>query len=121
MISVRAIIKKNNKYLLIQRSSNSNRFAGFWQFVGGKTDEMNPVQSLKREVKEETNLDISNIRYFTSTYDKERSWRTINYLVDTTGEISLQTEEASNYGWFSKGEIKNLPITPDTKKIIKKL
>jgi len=53
--------KKNNKVLLLKRSKGSmqNMFAG----VGGKTNfEESPYESCSREAKEETGLDISEIK-----------------------------------------------------------
>ena len=56
---VAAIIKKNNKYLIVQR--NKNKHLGLkWEFPGGKVDENESFESaLKREIQEELNIDIN--------------------------------------------------------------
>ena len=56
---VAAVIKKNKHYLIVQR--NKNKHLGLkWEFPGGKV-EKNEVfkDALKREIKEELNIEIS--------------------------------------------------------------
>lgn len=48
------------QYLLIKRSPDSGHFAGKWQIPGGKPDPGESAdQTLRREVKEETGLDVN--------------------------------------------------------------
>ena len=56
---VAAIIKKNNKYLIVQR--NKNKHLGLkWEFPGGKVDKNESFESaLKREIHEELNIEIN--------------------------------------------------------------
>ena len=66
---VAAIIKKDDLYLIAQRLKGD--FAGLWEFPGGKIEEGElPVQALKREIREELNIEIYNETYFvTIQYD----------------------------------------------------
>jgi 8-oxo-dGTP pyrophosphatase MutT (NUDIX family) len=59
-ISVKSIIINNkNEILLIKRKDNDVHFPGAWEFPGGRlNDGESPFEGLKRETKEETNLDI---------------------------------------------------------------
>lgn len=61
-IYVRAIIENSQKQiLLIQKKSNQKIAAGKWLLPGGTVEFGEaPTDSLKREVKEETNLNIEN-------------------------------------------------------------
>jgi len=53
-----AIIKKKDKYLITQRARN-DQLALMWEFPGGKVEVgESPQESLKREIKEELNLDV---------------------------------------------------------------
>jgi len=76
-----AIIVKDGKYLIAKRSDKEKVFPGLWTVPGGKlelseynkrpkdTEECwyNIFENLiKREVKEETKLEIKNIKYLTS-------------------------------------------------------
>ena len=57
---VAAIIKKDDFYLIAQRLKGE--FAGLWEFPGGKLEEgETPVQALKREIKEEMDIEIYNL------------------------------------------------------------
>lgn len=59
LLILRAIIRKDNKILLVQRSSNDSWEPNKWEFPGGKVDfGENLNETLKREIKEETGLDI---------------------------------------------------------------
>lgn len=60
LLSLRAIILKEDKVLLIKRALNDSWNPGKWEFPGGKVDfgeDLN--EALKREIKEETGLDVS--------------------------------------------------------------
>lgn len=76
-----AIIYKNGKYLIVQRNKDRIAFPGKWTVPGGglevddyinlpKTTNGSPQwyfaieNSLKREIKEEVNLEIEKPRYF---------------------------------------------------------
>lgn len=77
-VSATAIIHKDGKYLITKRSPNEKAFPNMWTVPGGRIsveDYVNlpkPTPSawygaleigLKREVKEETNLEIDDVRY----------------------------------------------------------
>lgn len=56
------IIDNSNRVLLLKRSDYVNKYAGEWDLPGGhiKVGEK-LLTGLKREVKEETDLDVSNL------------------------------------------------------------
>ena len=56
---VAAIIKKNNRYLIVQR--NKNKHLGLkWEFPGGKVKSNESFkEALIREIREELNITIS--------------------------------------------------------------
>jgi 8-oxo-dGTP pyrophosphatase MutT (NUDIX family) len=75
-ITLTAIIYKNNKYLLLQRSFAKKAFPGKWTVPGGGLevdDYINTPKttsdhwyfaienSLRREIKEETNLEVGKL------------------------------------------------------------
>lgn len=56
-VCVDGIYEKNAKILLLKR--NVEPFKGFWHAVGGHVEENETLkEALKREFKEETNLDV---------------------------------------------------------------
>jgi 8-oxo-dGTP pyrophosphatase MutT (NUDIX family) len=59
---VKAIIKYTNKYLILRRASDT-KAEGCWDLAGGYVGENeDPKEALIREVKEETGLDIKDIK-----------------------------------------------------------
>lgn len=56
--AVKAIIKKGNKFLVLKQKSAGKIY---WDLPGGKIQfNESPFKALKREVKEETNLSVTN-------------------------------------------------------------
>jgi ADP-ribose pyrophosphatase YjhB (NUDIX family) len=58
-IAVKAFIVEKGHLLILRRSHNVSHMKGIWEIPGGRLNEDEDIiQGLKREVKEETNLDI---------------------------------------------------------------
>ena len=113
------IIKKNDKILLLKRANDQTK-AGMWNLPGGGVEEKeNYEEAIKREVKEETNLDIVELKFFKSFIEEQENYiaRPIIFYGSTKGEIKLDFEN-SEFGWFTKEEIKNLKIIYNQKETI---
>ncbi|MBI2672460.1 NUDIX domain-containing protein [Candidatus Woesearchaeota archaeon] len=76
-VTATAIIIKDGKFLITKRSPNEKAFPNLWTVPGGKLEQKDYINKqkdtkdcwynaienlLKREVKEETNLEIKNIK-----------------------------------------------------------
>ncbi|MEM5772230.1 MAG: NUDIX hydrolase [Candidatus Aenigmatarchaeota archaeon] len=117
-IMVTAIIKRKNKYLLVQRSKNNKTYVGYWQFPeGGIEYGETPLDALAREIKEETNLSLINAKllwvYSSTLYPLKIGLHIIRifYSCKVSGKITL-SKECEKYGWFNKKEITNLKLIP---------
>lgn len=121
-VSVTAIIHKDRKYLITKRSPNEKAFPNMWTVPGGRIsveDYINlpkPTPSawygalehaLKREVKEEVNLEIENVRYLidmTLIRPDGVPVVVLSYFADyKTGEIKLDSD-AVDYAWVTVEE-----------------
>ncbi len=111
------VLNKNNEVLLVHHNS------GHWDFPkghveAGETEE----QTAKREVKEETNIDIIvdiNYRYVTSYSPKEEVMKEVVYFLakNVDDDKKPQLSEVNEVRWFNLEEaIKT--ITFDNSKII---
>ena len=84
-------------------------------------------QALIREIKEETNLDIFDIKFITmqefifdEQFHKKRHFIFLDYACRTDGTEVILNKEGSNYIWTSIDEALKLPIESYTKNMILK-
>jgi len=112
--SVGAIIKRGDKYLLVDRVKPPYGFAA----LAGHIDEgENPKQALFREVKEESGLKILNYKLL---FEEELDWNWCSkgvgvhhwylYECEVEGDIKENKLETKSIGWFSKSELEKLNI-----------
>jgi 8-oxo-dGTP diphosphatase len=112
------ILVESGKLLLIKRAKEP--FKGEWALPGGRIEDNETAeQCLKREMKEETGLDVEPVR-FTGLYsDPERDPRRViaaSYVVRRTGGELQAGDDAGEAAWFP---LNNLPmLAADHKKII---
>ena len=115
-VSIKAIIVDDNKILCLKNERNE------WDLPGGKINFNEDVEAcLKREVKEEVNLDIKNLNILKSFNLKFNSVPV--FIVVYSANISCDSSifvsfEHSDYNFFSKHEINDLNMPKDFKKLI---
>lgn len=138
-VVITAIIVKDGKYLITRRSAMKKRFGGMWTVPGGKLETSDYVhlpkdtkdywynvleQVLRREVKEEVGLGITNIEYVTSLAtihaDSPRPSSgeaggtpslVISCMADwESGEVMLQENETDKFAWVSLEEAKKYDL-----------
>ena len=103
-----ALIKNNDEYLLEQstfRNNNSVAIPGVHVLAGG-----DGVTGLKRELKEELNLENVNIRHVDTIIYPYNSYIFNIYLIEDEidiDSIEYDTNEVVNINWYSKEEIIN--------------
>ena len=105
---VAAIIIKDDKFFIAQR--NRNKHMGLsWEFPGGKVEKGETFEiALKREIKEELNINIViNNKLGEENYKDEKINVKLHYFLcsHTSGEIYLIEHEDS--AWITKNEFKN--------------
>lgn len=128
-VAITAIIIKDGKYLITRRSPNKKKFPGMWTVPGGRIEKSDYLklpkdtnhhwynvleQTLRREVKEETGLEIDNIWYVTSLAfigKDDVSSLVISCAADYVGgEVKLQEEECDEFTWVTLEESKNYDL-----------
>ena len=97
---VAAVIKKNDLFLIANRSFEDNS-QGIWEFPGGKVEENETFTSaLIREIKEELSLNIK-VGNSIATIDLNKTDKNIYvhyyYAVILSGQISLNVH--SEFKW----------------------
>lgn len=112
---VMVIIKnKDNKYLLLKGSDKDPQFKeSFWYIVTGAVEDidLDINDAVKREVKEETNLYVKNIKYLNwiLCYDSlGRKCKEKVYIANNINENIILNEESIDYKWCSLDELLEL-------------
>lgn len=116
----KVMIIKENEVLLLMREKNSHWLPLHWDFPGGHLkDDETWEEGAIREVKEETDLDVSDLQEIGVENQKKR----IKFFKTTkfSGEITLDTAENEEYIWLKVEDLSNYDkLTPNVKKLIKK-
>lgn len=115
--AVIVLIEKDDEALLV-RANNFKR--NFYGLVAGFVETGETLEeAVVREVKEETGIEIENIRYFASQPWPFPCGLMVGFFAKyKNGEIKLQHEELADGGWFSRN---NLPTLPDEMSIARRL
>jgi len=106
--------KNTNKVLVQERVKEWDGIA----FPGGKVETKESiVQSVKREVLEETGLEVDNLKIcgVKDWYDNEKQERHLVILFNTStysGNLLDETGEGKNY-WVEESKIKDLKFADD--------
>lgn len=118
-IAVRGICKIDGKILLMQLRRKSGHDASKWELPGGRVKRNEFFdESLIREFKEETNLDIEVVDFIKviendyiacKTKEEIKSLQIIMKVEAKSENIKISNEHDS-YGWFTLEEIKEMAL-----------
>ena len=125
-VGVKILLKnKDNKYLMICRSAEKYPEVGIeWGIAGGR---INPgfslVENLKREVMEETGLEIRGEPKLITAQDILKTDKHIvrlTYLGKANGKVTL-SDEHTEFKWLTLKEVSNLnPLDRYLKEVLAK-
>ena len=115
--AVAVIINDDNKILLLKRSDYEKQWMpNKWALVGGGIEKgESPEEACKREIKEETGLEIKK---FVKSFTIQRRPESIEHIFacrydgDPT-DIELDGKENVGYGWYDVEEMDYLDIVPN--------
>jgi len=125
VVVVIGVVKEENRYLLTKRQTPKSEW-NKWQFPGGGLEFGEKLdEAVKRELKEETGIDVKIIKRLNRVYEIIREKDKFHgiffvYLcemIDKNQKIKINNE-ASEFGWFTKKEILQLDSLEGTKEII---
>jgi len=120
------VFNQQGKALILQRNENEDIYPGMWELPSGKREFFESSHdTLIREIKEETGLDVEIIQpcsvfeYKIEKPNEVRDSTQINFIVTSnTSEVKL-SEEHQNYAWVSKDDIDKYEMSDETKKVIR--
>ena len=117
--TVAAVIRYDDKYLLVEEIDNG--VTVYNQPAGHVEANENLIDAVKREVKEETGLDIMPkfFNYF-NEFCEEHDWHAVVliFYAKGRGEAKKDGKEIQELGWFDKEQIFNLKLAFEHKKVL---
>ena len=104
-VSVAAVITDDHdRALLIQRADN-----GHWEPPGGVLELSETIEDgLRREVREETGLDIEPVQLTGVYKNMPRGIIALVFRATVTGGQLYATDEAADFCWATPGEVKDM-------------
>lgn len=114
-VGVKALLQNNEgKYLLLRRAPDKYPEAGAtWDIVGGRIDPGSTLlENLKREIKEETGLELHDEPRLVAAQDilrvPGRHVVRLTYTARIDGEPRIDADH-TEFKWFTMEEMKKLP------------
>ena len=121
---VGAIIFNEKNQILIMSRKTDDFMGGIDELPSGNMEQgENIYDSLIREVKEETNLDVVNVKSYIGSFDyisgSGKKSRQYNFVLDVKNIENIVLTEHDKYNWLTIEEIrKNSKITEEVKSIL---
>lgn len=119
--AAKAFIVKDNKLLLIKRAPGAPHNPETWDLPGGRLNPgENPYDGLKRELREETGLDIEILLPFVVQYFTRQDGQVITLIIFLCKALSDDirlSDEHTHYQWHDLAE-ESEDIMPWLKKIL---
>jgi len=117
-----AVIIKDNSVLIAQRAAD-DKLAGKWEFPGGKTEPgETPQDCLKREIKEELDVDIDVLNFFGEsiyTYQTGTIKLMAYWCKWISGDFTLKVH--SQIVWVKQSELDFYDFAPADIPLVEKL
>ncbi|MEK6959254.1 MAG: NUDIX domain-containing protein [archaeon] len=111
----KALILHKGKYLTVKRSPTAKVYPNCWDFPGGKLERgENSIDGLKREVLEETNLNVKILKPILVYSEKNTHFvYVVVFECELIGseEIKL-SKEHTEYKWVDKKQLLSMETEP---------
>lgn len=129
VVAVFGVVKKGTKYLIAQRSLTDDQAAGEWAFVGGKVETVEGFgiveDTLRREIHEETGIEISDTVEFISSQGFTRSSGhhviSLLFLCEWKSGTAKPLEDLEQVAWKTLEELEAMDLPSYTRDIVKLL
>lgn len=127
MISVVAgICYREGEILLGRRHESEGRFAGYWEFPGGKVEDGESLeQALQREFEEELGCAVSRLQFFEKMNwdypDRKVQLQFFLVRLDCEDPQLLKLNAHSELAWHSVDVALNLNLLPANFQIVEKI
>jgi 8-oxo-dGTP diphosphatase len=102
------VLNSKNEFLMVQFNAPDNT----WHFPGGRLDEgEDATEGLIREVKEEANIEIYDLKpIFTKIFTEENKYGVFFTAKVKEPYIVKISDEHQNFKWFSKKDLDEINL-----------
>ena len=117
------IFNAEGKVLMVR----THKWSGLWGIPGGKPKfGESSEEALRREVKEETNLEIDQIKFVlvqdcihSTEFYRDAHFVLLNYTCVARGEVAVElNDEAEEFRWVTKEEAMSMPLNDPTRVLL---
>lgn len=129
-VIVVGLIEKDDKVLLGKKPENVGPYPNTWHIPGGGIDlgEETIEEALRRELREEAGIEISDIEPlgFDEDHEPNKHGEMMHYIfLDfkahyASGEVKAG-DDINHLQWIEKSKLKSLNLNKPTRKLLKKL
>lgn len=124
LLTVGALVKSPQDNILIVQTT---KWRGTWGVPGGKVEWGESMETaVMRELKEEVNLDIFNIRFallqealIDEQFYQPSHFALVNYFAETAHEQVVPNEEIVQWAWVKPPQAFEYPLNTFTQKLVK--
>jgi len=119
---VAAIFSRDNKVLAMKRASHKP-IPGKWEFPGGKIEPgETPEQAIIREIKEELNIEITNLSHFDNSITTTAEWEVeLDCFFVQTETMPTNSTDHDEMRWVEIDKLHELDWLEADIKVIEKL
>lgn len=121
-LTVRAIIKQDQKVLLLRRAAGNPLYKGLFELPGGKVEfGEDPRAAIQREITEETGREAETLQLFDvhselDVRDVQHQYIVLVFLVSLKPETTIETSpDHDKYAWKKVSEIQLNEVTETTR------
>ena len=108
-VAVKALVCYGSKFLLIKRTTEARGDYYHWEFPGRRLEfGESPMQALKREINEETGLEVEKLillNAWNSFKDECTEIIGLTYICTANGDNVMLSKEHSDYEWVTYEEM----------------
>lgn len=129
-IVVAALIKKGNKWLFGRKKPNIYPYPNTYIVIGGgvNMEEETIDKAIKREIKEETNIEVKNLKriMFDDDYELDKNHEKTHYVfliytANYKSGIPKAGDDVHELVWISKKDFKKYKFSRPTVKLFRTL
>jgi len=126
-IIVSALIEKNGEYLFGKKPKGMDPYPNCWLLIGGRAylDKETIEEAIRREVKEEANIEITDLKPLHFGEDNRVRKGTMTHMIFLVFSAKYKSgtpkagDDIEVLKWVNKKDLKKLKIASPTQKLFK--